>query len=236
MATYESKAGDIKVEKVIHLTPKVKDDTKTINIIIPEMEDIFSTEGNLTDRGFPSSTEGMSSQNIDNVNYENEFDDGEINIFVSYPTVKTIEIPEGLGTCFTFMGWQKIEDETSEQYFLRENYGMNFDDEGFAKIKDRYVVATTDKYGEVGTCIDVVMQDGQIVKCVIGDIKNQKDKTCNEWGHLDGQCVVEFVVDCNTWYESDWEHGDHVNPGTDDCHPEWETVKEIRKLDMNFLG
>ena len=232
MASYDSKAREIKVVK---FTPVVAGAEKVLNININE--ETFSTEGDLTDRGFPSSTDGMAMQLIDNVKFDSEYDDNdEIDIFVTYPTTETIEIPEGLGTCFTFMGWQKITDETSPQYALRENFGMNFDDEGFAKIKDRYVVATTDKYGEVGTCIDVVMESGEVIKCVIGDIKNQDDKGCNEWGHLDGQCVVEFVVDCNTWYEPTWEDGDHVNPGTEECHSEWDTVKEIHRLDMNFLG
>ena len=235
MATYESKANDIKVEK--KFTPIAAGAARVLDIGFSA--DTFSTEGDLTDRGFPSSTEGMDNLKIDNVTYDSAYDDDdeEISIFVTYPTAERIDIPEGLGTCFTFMDWQRITDVTSDQYALREEFGMNFDEEGFAKIKDRYVVATTSKFGEVGTCLDVVMENGEIVQCVIGDVKNQKkDTDCNEWGHLQGQCVVEFVVDRSSWYTPDGEKGDHVNPGTNDCHPEWNTVKYINKLDMNFRG
>lgn len=55
--------------------------------------------------------------------------------------------------------------------------------------------------------------------CIIGDIKNQNDKGCNQWGHNNGECVVEFIVDKDTWYKGG--RGNHVNPGTDTCHPEW---------------
>ena len=44
--------------------------------------------------------------------------------------------------------------------------------------------------------------------CIIGDIKNQNDKGCNQWGHNNGECVVEFIVDKDTWYKGG--RGNHV--------------------------
>ena len=82
----------------------------------------------------------------------------------------TVEVPEGLGNIHTYMGWQMITDTSSNQYKLREAAGMNFDEEGFAKIGDRYVVATTTTFGNVGDYIDVKLEDGTVIKCVIGDI------------------------------------------------------------------
>ena len=129
----------------------------------------------------------------------------------------TITLPDGLGSIHTYMGWQCITSVSSKQYKLREAAGMNFDEEGFAKIGDRYVVATTTTFGNVGDYIDVYQEDGTIIKCIIGDIKNQNDAGCTKWGHNDGRCVVEFVVDKDKWYGSSM----HVNPGTAGCHPEW---------------
>lgn len=131
----------------------------------------------------------------------------------------TITLPEGLGSVHTYMGWQCITAVDSKQYKLREAAGMKFDEEGFAKIGDRYVVATTTTYGNVGDYIDVYQEDGTVIKCIIGDIKNQNDAGCNKWGHNNGTCVIEFVVDKNTWYENGG--GAHPNPGTESCHPEW---------------
>lgn len=132
---------------------------------------------------------------------------------------KVITLPSGIGSVHTYMGWQCITARSSTQYKLIEAAGMNFDEEGFGKIGDRYVIACTTTYGNVGDYVDIVQEDGTVLKCIIGDIKNQNDAGCNKWGHNNGQCVVEFVVDKNTWYSGG--KGSHANPGTANCHPEW---------------
>ena len=78
------------------------------------------------------------------------------------------------------------------------------------------MIACTSTFGQVGDYIDFYQADGTIIHGIIGDIKNQNDPACTEWGHDNGQTIVEFVVDHNTWYNSD-----HANPGTPTCHPEW---------------
>lgn len=134
---------------------------------------------------------------------------------------KTINIPEGLGKQHTYMGWQMITSPTSNQYKFRETVGMNFDEEGFGKVGDRYVIACTSTFGEVGDLIDFQQSDGTIIKCIIGDIKSQSVTSYDRnpadmWGHNDGKCIVEFIVDKNTWYNTN-----HENPGNSTCHPEW---------------
>lgn len=129
----------------------------------------------------------------------------------------TVTLPSGLGSVHSYMGWQCITATSSKQYKLREVAGMSFDEEGFAKIGDRYVVAVTTTFGNVGDYIDVYQEDGTVIKCIIGDIKNQNDAGCTVWGHNNGQCVVEFVVNKSIWYGNSM----HANPGTATCHPEW---------------
>lgn len=124
---------------------------------------------------------------------------------------QTVILPEGLGTVCTYMGWQCITATSSNQYKLREAAGMNFDSEGYGKINDRFVIATTTTYGNVGDYLDVKLTNGNIIKCVIGDIKSQGDAGCNEWGHQNGNNVVEFVVDKDSWYASN-----HANPSISD--------------------
>lgn len=128
---------------------------------------------------------------------------------------ESIIIPAGLGSVHTYMGWQLITSPSSMQYKLRQEAGMNFDSEGFGKIGGRYVIACTTTFGGVGDYVDFYQEDGLILECIIGDIKNQNDAGCNEWGHQNGRCIIEFVVDRNSWYPS------HANPGTSSCHPEW---------------
>lgn len=64
------------------------------------------------------------------------------------------------------------------------------------------MIACTTLYGQVGDYIDFYRENGDVLHCVIGDIKNQNDAGCNQYGHQNGRCVVEFVVQYSTWYPS----------------------------------
>lgn len=144
-----------------------------------------------------------------------------------YPAGTTIEIPEGMGTYHTYMGWRTITSPTSLQYQLRERSGEHYDSEGFAIIDGRYVIACTTLYGQVGDYVDFQRENGEIIHAVIGDIKNQNDAGCNQYGHDNGKCVVEFVVKKSTWYPS------HANPGTAGCHPEWNS-RVVRAVNTGY--
>ena len=124
--------------------------------------------------------------------------------------------PGGLGMIKSYMGWQMITAPSSMQYKLREMTGQRFDKEGFGVINNRYVIACTTTYGRVGDYVDFHHENGQVIRAIIGDIKSFRDPGCNKWGHMNGQCIVEFIVDKNSWYPIK-----HPNPGTNSCHPEW---------------
>lgn len=146
-----------------------------------------------------------------------------------YPGGQETIIPEGMGTQHTYMGWHTVTSRTSLQYQLREDSGENYDEEGFARIDGRYVVACTTMFGEVGDYVDFYRENGEVINAVIGDIKNQDDLGCNQYGHNDGRCVVEYIVS-RSWYPS------HANPGTSGCHPEWDSriVKAVN-LGRNYF-
>ena len=138
-------------------------------------------------------------------------------------------IPKGMGDYHTYMGWHTVTSKTSLQYQLRESSGEHYDEEGFARINDRYVIACTTTFGRVGDYIDFYRENGEVIHAVIGDIKNQNDPGCNEYGHDGGRCVVEYVVS-KSWYPS------HANPGTSGCHPEWDSrVVKAVNLGTNYF-
>lgn len=136
-------------------------------------------------------------------------DDGSAVAFGNQTAMKgqTVTLPSGLGTQNSYMGWQCITAPDSTQYKLRQQAGQNFDSNGYGKINGRYTIATTTTYGNVGDYLDVKRSDGSVLKAVIADIKNQNDSGCNKWGHNNGNCVVEFVVDKGSWYQSDGNGG-----------------------------
>ena len=137
---------------------------------------------------------------------------------------RSIVIPNGMGGQFTHMKWQAITAKSSNQYKLREAYGMNFDEQGIGVIDGKWVVATTTTFGNVGDTLKVEMSNGQTFDAVIGDIKSQGDAGCNQYGHNNGHSVIEFVVDGNAGW---WGY----NGGTKsffDAYPEYKGSRVVK--------
>lgn len=120
------------------------------------------------------------------------------------PAKSTIPVPSGLGKYYVYETWNREEHgmsawrEGSNQKKLidaAKSAGVySFDKSGYGKIGERYVVAVTSTFGDVGDYIDIYCADGTTYKAVIGDIKNQGDAGCTKWGHSNGQVVVEWMT------------------------------------------
>lgn len=207
------------IQGIIKLKRATTDGTvKTLVYIDPDTFQSYIDDYNAT------GSETAKQNALDHFTIEKGYAASNFGTGASITEGTSVELPSGLGAVHSYMGWQTITSTTSMQYKLREQAGMNFDDEGFARINGRYVIACTSTYGNVGDYVDFYQEDGSVIQCIIGDIKNQSDSGCNEWGHLNGTCVVEFIVNKDTWYST--EKGGkassmHINPGHQGCHPEW---------------
>ena len=126
-------------------------------------------------------------------------------------TGKVINIPPGKGAFFVYMAWRKITG-ASYQLTLKQKAGEKYDSDGFAKIGDRWVIACTSTFGVIGDYVDFYQSNGNVFKCIIGDLKNPRDPGWCVWGHSEGKNVIEFVTN---WPDH------HINPGTKNLHPEW---------------
>ena len=106
-------------------------------------------------------------------------------------------------------------------------------DDGIAVLDGRYLIACTKKFGNVGDKVDFFLDDGTKIPCIIADIKNENDAGANEWGHNNGQSVLEFEVSHVAFYEI---YG--CNPGTGGWHMEWsgKRVSSASNLGQNILG
>ena len=129
----------------------------------------------------------------------------------------TIELPEGLGKEHSVVYWQSITEDDKDAYKLKKAVGMKFDKDGLGKIGDRYVVSVTSTFGNIGDYVDVVLADGTVIKCIIGNTIQTADD--NKWGLNDGKCVVQFMVDKEKWSD---------DKSIASIHSEWDQdVKEI---------
>lgn len=133
-----------------------------------------------------------------------------------------ISIPEGMGgggytvTVYQDQSWAYDQKKV---YDLWSQAGSNYDNE-IATYDNRYLIACTTTYGNVGDKVDFYLDDGTKIPCVIADIKSQEvvpwdTNPANEWGHNDGKNVIEFEVLGETFRE----YGD--NPGLNGWFNEW---------------
>ena len=83
-------------------------------------------------------------------------------------------------------------------------------DRGIATINGRYLVAMTVSFGTVGDYVDVVLEDGTVIPCILADAKSPNDSNCTPYGHIKGNGGVsslEFesiergqdTIDTNGW-------------------------------------
>ena len=92
--------------------------------------------------------------------------------------------------------------------------------------EDRYLVAVTTIFGQVGDCIDVKLADGSVVKCIIGDSKGSGADMGSKWGHPlgDGTInVLEFEVQRSTTLELG-------NPTTEKWGLDWDSSQPVKSI------
>lgn len=135
----------------------------------------------------------------------------------------TIKVPDGLGKSYTYMNWDTITNMDTEQGRLIKSAGKSYDSEGYGKIGERYALAMTSTFGKIGDCVDIYMSNGRVIQGILADEKSQiatawDSNPANEWGHDNGQSMVEFVTN--------WKN--HDNPMSDG------TVVRVENLGSYF--
>lgn len=111
----------------------------------------------------------------------------------------------------TYMGYRAVTDTSSAQYKLLNSEECYTDENGLRKIGERYCIAVGSGYCKtIGTKIDLVLEDGTIVKCILGDAKSDRHTdeathTYHVGGYENGVyyegdgSVAEFIVDSNVF-------------------------------------
>lgn len=106
-----------------------------------------------------------------------------------------LELPkEADGKFKTYMDYRRITDKTSKQWKLQEQAWT--EGRGFRKIGEHFLVAVGTFYAdEVGKELLIEFEDGQKIKAIVGDIKQDRhtDPT-NRYVPINGN-IVEFIVD-----------------------------------------
>ncbi len=114
---------------------------------------------------------------------------------IEYIVHTELDLPEEVDGKFkTYMDYRKITDKNSKQWKLQEQAWT--EGRGFRKIGEHFLVAVGTFYAdEVGKELLIEFEDGQRIKAIVGDIKQDRhtDPT-NRYVPINGN-IVEFIVD-----------------------------------------
>ncbi len=93
----------------------------------------------------------------------------------------------------TYMDYRTITDRRSNQYKLQMR-ASTLEENGLRILRDRYMVAVGSYFGcSVGQYIDVVLADGEVLECIVGDVKQDIHTDSQNLHGLNGD-TVEFIV------------------------------------------
>ena len=128
----------------------------------------------------------------------------EINKFIEPPKGETYEINNHNGFK-AFMSYKKITNKSSKQYQLQQT--CYTDEQGFRRFANRYCVAIGTAFNaQVGQYFDAYLDNGTVIECIIGDIKDDKDTDSTNMFTPQG-CCLEFIVDTKTLDKTVLKHG-----------------------------
>lgn len=125
-----------------------------------------------------------------------------------------LEVPDWEDGCNslakTYMGYTAVTSKNSDQYkLLNSEEAWSDEITGLRMIDDRICIAMGTGYAsKIGTKIDLVMENGSIIKCILGDIKSDRHTDSSHRYHLRDGSVAEMIVDY------DYFEGTHQYPET----------------------
>lgn len=129
----------------------------------------------------------------------------------------------------SYESYTAITDKDSDQYALQTMAWTDTD--AFRRVEDYYLVAVGTYFeAPVGTIVDVVLDNGTVIPCIVGDIKSDEhtDSSYHIW--TENQCATEFIVDA-LFTEAQ-------TTGDVSCvFPEWQSeVVSIKVYEKNYLA
>lgn len=130
----------------------------------------------------------------------------------------------------SYMDYRTITNKSSEQYKLKEfAYIGNY---GIYQINNRYLIAVGTGVGaEIGTYVDLFLENGTYIPCVVGDIKDDRHTLKDNITTARNGCVSEFIVDKNILTKSVKAMGDMSY-----CEEGWDSpVVTIKVYNKNFF-
>lgn len=128
----------------------------------------------------------------------------EIGEMLAQPPVIVLDsnaVPDGEGVCNsankTYMGYTAVTSRTSPQWkLLRGSSAYTDATTGLRMVDGRYCIAVGTFYcSTIGTKINLIMENGATVECILGDVKSDRHTDPTHRYQAQDGSVVEMIVD-----------------------------------------
>ncbi len=151
-------------------------------------------------------------------------------IEIEVPECQNYDVPENSG--FKSFMTYTLFSKKSNQYQLQSL--CLTDSDGFRKIGDYYCIALGTFFdAEIGQRIDLELENGQTIKCVLGDVKADCHTDKANIFTTRNNCMSEFIVDPNNLDSTVKKQGNVSCLPTQD----WDSpVILVRIYDENILN
>lgn len=94
----------------------------------------------------------------------------------------------------SYMDYKTITDKTSDQYMLQKYAVTSY--KGMRCLNERYLIAIgTGFNARIGQYVDIVLDNGYVIPCIVGDIKADKDTDEYNISNTVNGCCTEFIID-----------------------------------------
>lgn len=101
----------------------------------------------------------------------------------------------------TYMDYRAITNKASNQYKFQQRDDVWVDEYGFlVQNSEWYVVAMGSYWGKIGDKFIIHLENGEIISCVLGDIKSDRHTDRQNYAHERDGHVVEFLIDSGSSY------------------------------------
>lgn len=106
----------------------------------------------------------------------------------------------------SYMSYKTITNKTSKQYELQQIAETG--DYGIRIVNNRFCIALGSYFTtEIGTEIDIIMENGSVLECILADCKDDKHTDESNIIAADGS-ILEFIVDLDELHMESKYHGD----------------------------
>lgn len=143
---------------------------------------------------------------------------------------KTYKVPENTGFK-SYMDYRTITAKNSYQYKLQDQFAYT-GNYGIRMVEGRYCIAVGTYFTtDVGCYIDLILENGTIIPCILADVKADIHTDEMNIASLHNGCVSEFIVDTPSLHKIAKRNG-----SISYCCEEWKShVAEIIVYEKNIF-